>query len=252
MIRWKNQSSSTNEKKKLHERKSLFSIAFLTSTFTVCQYSIQNVLGRCFKFHSGHFGPALFFIALVSNSGSLFLSNSLNSFAHDILEQNLSKEIISSAFFKDLIPSPHGYTYKPEGTMEVPISRIYAGLATNFLLEKGNFRTIVPSTIVGLGSYAVGKYLNSLPTDKAAATQNQRIAIQRIGRRCGCHHCGSRLSRTFIADHMPPTKFVEEWKRKWYNKLFKRKVTLLARNLDESILNISYSKVDTATIVAAV
>jgi hypothetical protein len=75
----------------------------------------------------------------------------------------------------------------------------------------GTFRSISPSSYTSPGSFA----RQCIPAKSTAyATPNERDAIQKIGKKYGCHTCGTRkpFSGTtdgFVADHIPPNAVVE-------------------------------------------
>ena len=220
-----------NEKNLNAEKKSIFSIVSLTASFATCQYGFRVLYGKCFKLHSGKFGPFMLVLALLSNSGSILIANKVNDFFNKLLLNYAPSDNadINSIFFNDiqlplfLTPKQAGLGHSRGSEYDrqiLTISRLYVGIASYLILEGGNMRLSFPSSITALGSFASKRRWNSLPVDKAVATASQRSAIQKLGRRCGCHHCGGRWSKIFIADHMPPTKFVEDMKKKWYNRLF--------------------------------
>jgi len=74
-----------------------------------------------------------------------------------------------------------------------------------FLALGGRFWALSPSGLSTLGAFS--RMGGSLPATLAYATAAERAAIQRLGRKFGCHTCGARLllsSGRFNADHMPP------------------------------------------------
>jgi hypothetical protein len=94
------------------------------------------------------------------------------------------------------------------------------------LLDLNMCQTIFPSSILLTGSYARGRHFKgwanmSVPTNSAKASAKEKVAVTRLGRVFGCHHCGNRQLfgwKGFIADHMPPTKMANEmnevfWRR---------------------------------------
>ena len=87
----------------------------------------------------------------------------------------------------------------------------------------GRFWSISPSSFTNLGSFA----RVSLPATDAYATEAQRSMIETLGRRFGCHTCGSHmfLSKSspvlFHADHMPPRSVAKQINSRWYRKLLR-------------------------------
>lgn len=91
------------------------------------------------------------------------------------------------------------------------------------------FRTVFPSSSITHGAYANTRSMmrSSIVSNSAVASDAQRKRIQALGRRFGCHQCGSRqvfAKKGFIADHMPPTKRAEELSAVWWRKLLNLKV----------------------------
>lgn len=101
------------------------------------------------------------------------------------------------------------------------------------ILERNCLRSTLPSSIISRGAYS--RTVGRVPSTSASATTAQRTAIQRLGRRFGCHHCGRRTSifngqEGFIADHIPPTRFVNKVIETWYGKFY-RKLIPVSQNL---------------------
>lgn len=75
----------------------------------------------------------------------------------------------------------------------------------------GTFRSIAPSSYTTRGSFA----RQCIPAKSTAyATSNERDVIQKIGKKYGCHTCGTRrpfygAADGFVADHIPPNAVVE-------------------------------------------
>jgi hypothetical protein len=101
------------------------------------------------------------------------------------------------------------------------------------LLEQRSFITAAPSSVICLGIFAVPsgplgfllpKPLKGyVPATGPVATEQQRTIIQKLGKKFGCHQCGSRhffTSLSFIADHQPPTKFALEAGQRGWRKMF--------------------------------
>lgn len=77
----------------------------------------------------------------------------------------------------------------------------------SYKILRGRFWSVSPSSYTALGSFAGP----SIPATDAYATTSQRDLVTKLGRRYGCHTCGSReiFRRTgnapaFHADHQPP------------------------------------------------
>ena len=108
------------------------------------------------------------------------------------------------------------------------------GVGLYGILERRSFRTAIPSSIISVGVYAHSpwhwspKMRNVITATGETATSSQRAAVQKLGKLHGCHHCGTKqvfnlmkgFPTNFIADHMPPTKYVNEANRQWHRKAF--------------------------------
>jgi hypothetical protein len=100
------------------------------------------------------------------------------------------------------------------------------------LLERHGFQTVFPSSVITIGAYAKRKYFpqwarGSVISTSPTATAAQRVAVNRLGRAHGCHQCGSHQMiglKTFIADHMPPTKMANEMNQVFWRRWFGLKV----------------------------
>jgi hypothetical protein len=96
------------------------------------------------------------------------------------------------------------------------------------LLERHAFQTVFPSSVITIGAYAKRKYFplwarGSVVSTSPTATAPQRYQVNKIGRVHGCHHCGDRQLfgwKTFIADHMPPTKMANEMNQVFWRRWF--------------------------------
>ena len=98
------------------------------------------------------------------------------------------------------------------------------------IIEHRMFRTMLPSSVLTIGVFAnpsLSKFI-SIHASSDVATQSERLKVQSLGKKFGCHHCGSRqiFSRgSFIADHMPPTKHAKEMNAAWWRRFLGLKVT---------------------------
>jgi hypothetical protein len=93
------------------------------------------------------------------------------------------------------------------------------GLLT-FKLLGGRFWAIAPSSITNLGSFTRW----SIPCTEQYATKPQRALLERMGRRWGCHTCGSRMlgsknSFRFVGDHMPPKSVAAQLNNTWWRRV---------------------------------
>lgn len=109
--------------------------------------------------------------------------------------------------------------------------RIAALALITFKVLGGRFWSMPPSSYTNLGSFA--RVTHSIPAKMDYATSAQRKVIESVGRRWGCHTCGSRMifSRTrpaanggasvvkFHADHMPPKSVAHAMNSRWWRRL---------------------------------
>ena len=114
--------------------------------------------------------------------------------------------------------------------------RIAALALITFKVLGGRFWSIPPSSYTNLGSFA--RVTHSIPAKMDYATSAQRKVIESVGRKWGCHTCGSRMifSRTrpsangaasmvkFHADHMPPKSVARALNARWWRKLLRIQV----------------------------
>lgn len=80
-----------------------------------------------------------------------------------------------------------------------------------FKMLGGRLRSVSPSHIWHPGAFA----RQSVPAAGAAyATPSQKSKVVEIGKRFGCHHCGTRRGvGSWVADHMPPNARVARWRQ---------------------------------------
>ena len=117
------------------------------------------------------------------------------------------------------------------------IQIVFLGLLS-FQVFGGRYWTISPSSYTHLGSFARIPFSLPASVDKYA-TPSQRLAIEKLGRRYGCHTCGARkivssistnvqnkipLSQSssnvqFHADHMPPNAIVKQYNQRLWRKI---------------------------------
>ena len=102
-----------------------------------------------------------------------------------------------------------------------------------FKVLGGRFWAIAPSSYTHLGSFARPRL--SLPAGESYASTAKRAALDKLGRRVGCHTCGSRSAgkawfwerkgpATFVGDHMPPRSVAEQINKQLHRRLFNWKV----------------------------
>lgn len=107
------------------------------------------------------------------------------------------------------------------------------GILTYKTLFRSNFISLSPSSYTARGSFArkgIPIIASSSTSSFNYATQSQRNALEKIGRRFGCHTCGSRLLRDnskkiiFHGDHIPPVSVAKQINSLWYNRIIGRTV----------------------------
>ena len=77
-----------------------------------------------------------------------------------------------------------------------------------FRVLGGRFSSVLPSDVRFPGGAAFKA--GSLPASgRNYAGDGARAEIHALGRRFGCHSCGSRMSRRYNADHQPPNKYAK-------------------------------------------
>lgn len=90
----------------------------------------------------------------------------------------------------------------------------------------GRFWAISPSSYTHLGSFARW----SIPCTENYANAKQRVMIEKMGRKWGCHTCGSHMyfssattasgkTYSFVGDHMPPKSVAKHMNDMWLRKV---------------------------------
>jgi len=201
------------------------SATVLTSTFYVLQLASQALL-KTLRFHGGLTPLITLPVGLAVTANSLLASQCIES---EICR--LSNNYGVSGGLPSRLPSPRSVlnNMKRNYSNKDHIRRLFIGLGIFAVLEQGLFRTAFPSSVIvpGVFSNAHNRFHRSVLSTSEVATESQRLKIQNLGRMFGCHHCGSRQlfsRKSFIADHMPPTKMAKALEKKWWRKLFKLKV----------------------------
>jgi hypothetical protein len=114
------------------------------------------------------------------------------------------------------------------------------GLLTYKTVFRSNFMSLSPSSYTARGSFArrgipiITATSSSPPRSSSIlsssfnyATKSQRDTLDKIGRRFGCHTCGSRLlfnklpntkKIIFHGDHIPPVSVAKQINNRWYNR----------------------------------
>ena len=149
-----------------------------------------------------------------------------------------TSHFLCSAFGPSVNTMIHGKSPTSPDVPPLPVL-IKSSIFTSFCfaaIGRSFFRTALPSSIISKGAFA--RNSASVLATSDIATFTQRAIIQRLGVKHGCHQCGDKqilrqLYRTglekapkalqhlagakgFIADHMPPTLFVNKAMKSWW------------------------------------
>ena len=195
------------------------------SVFWISLVALQRIVG-CFRIHAGLPLPMTALCGLGIITTGNYLTSTCVPKVHQFLEGKCT--------FTDIITTPASFhlTISKADLIRSSVCNTLCFAA----LERSFFRTLLPSSIISVGAYA--RKSASLPATGDIATSTQRMAMQRFGVLNGCHQCGSRqllrqmyretINKTpkfvqnvagtkgFIADHMPPTLFMDTiLKSKW-------------------------------------
>jgi hypothetical protein len=194
-------SLTANEKARL--KSTTGAAAFLTSSFIALQIIFQRTAGLV-GLHAARPLPLVASVGLCATAASLYACNYAERKIQPLLSGAKSRPTIDP-WDKDIL------------------RRTCIGVAAYIALDGVLFRSAFPSSSIALGAYAHTRRTlrGSVASASATASSAQRLSIQQLGRRFGCHQCGSRQifpKMKFIADHMPPTKYVEEQGAKWWRK----------------------------------
>ena len=221
-------SPSVLLKNKRHQQ-TLQSVGVLTCSFYLLTNAFQRVAG-VMSLHSGK--PFLLTAAtgFISTTASCILAR---DFHDTIVLPKLTGTKTSTSFVFSLKTTSR---QKDEDMVQNAL----VGVSLFSLFERRNFLTALPSSVITLGAFAQRNMLvtrlgrGSVLSTDVAATEKQRRAIQTIGKRFGCHQCGSRQLftsfgnigiSTFIADHQPPTKMAKLMSDKWWRRTLRWPVT---------------------------
>jgi hypothetical protein len=201
-------------KKQLHELNKmelispikLLRMGIITLSFFTITNSFQRLAGS-FSIHSGRPFILTRVVGAVSTAASCLLSVELQ----ELLVSSLEDDKLVSIRKKEAI------------------DRVIPNLLAYYSLERRSYLTAIPSSVIAVGVHAQQNFYavrgSVVSTDKIA-TANQRKLVQLMGKKFGCHQCGRKYwNKAFIADHMPPTHFVNEMNKVWWRKLLEKKVS---------------------------
>jgi hypothetical protein len=212
-------------------------LAFSTTLF----YSLSIVSQRLFGLVSLHGGRPR---ALISISGACATAFGLGA-THTATELMISEAYFSSSkYHKSASASLSSSSYSssgwfgsywlfgggsPKADLRDLRAKTLESMTLFILIEHKMFRTMLPSSVIKIGVFAntsLSEY-RSVPSSSERATQSERNKIQVLGKKYGCHHCGSKMIFSpgpFICDHMPPTKQAEKMNKAWWRRLLGMKV----------------------------
>ena len=205
--------------------------AVLTTLFWSASTVAQRISGLLVGMHSGRPYPLTVAWGVMSTACSLLAAQQgtmvLLPRLHDLATMDSirgwSPDGGSSSWRKRISGSE-----LPQMSRQEAIFQTMLGCLSYGLLERRNFRTTIPSSVITTGVYAHtplhwrwSRMRDIVIASSEVATGAERARMQVLGKLHGCHHCGSRqlLSRSrFIADHMPPTLVVaamnaKRWRR---------------------------------------
>ena len=127
------------------------------------------------------------------------------------LSVTLSSLLASSAVIKSyslsgllLSPSANERSSSPT-VVSLRVKDLLVSTGISVLLYRGlggRFSSAVPSHLFAPGAFAA-QWIPARST--GYANESQRHLVQQLGRRYGCHTCGTRNTSKFIADHQPPS-----------------------------------------------
>jgi hypothetical protein len=193
-------------------------------TITTSFWTLQNSLQRFFGAVGLHGRMPLFLNLFFGITGTSFAITT-SHIVKDKINKKISRNKSTIHFFEKY----DSYKTKNELKKE-NIRSILFGLSLFIIIERNSFRTVFPSSSISLGvlSKLGSKFQRSIISTSIVATESQRKTIQSLGKKFGCHQCGSRQlfsGKQFIADHMPPTKFVQIENLKTWRKFFNLQVS---------------------------
>ena len=196
--------------------------AVLTTMFWSASSFVQRFSGLVFGMHSGRSYPLTVAWSVLSTTCSLLAAQH----GTNVLLPHLPN-LDTNQYHNSLWHKATSWSFPASASSErrETIYQTVIGFISYGLLERRNFRTAIPSSVIATGVYAHtplhwrwSRMREVVVASSDVATTAERARIQALGRLHGCHHCGSRQlfsfsssrgllpSRSrFIADHMPPT-----------------------------------------------
>ena len=205
------------------DKANLLSATVLTSAFYASNMIMQRCVGAM-KLHGGRHGFITSIVGCMLTVSSLLVANEAEKYARKkSSEHGIFQAPSRGKLWGFDLPSIFN---EENHNLKSTTRQLLVGLGVFVLLEQGLFRTALPPSVITPGVFANSMNMarRSVIATSAIATESQRQKIQLLGKRFGCHQCGSRqlFSKSgFIADHMPPTKLALEMSQAWWRKLLK-------------------------------
>lgn len=189
-----------------------------TATFATT-LSLSTFLQLKFRISTGTLAPVPSLIGFATVGAASLMSHVVSMKSYQMSTQNWKSGFVKEKFLCFPLQIDLSNRKDIEHLFRVCFigAIVYKGLG-------GRFWSISPSSLTTLGSFA--RTFQSLPATFKYASPSERIKIEQLGRKVGCHTCGSRkiFSRgkngiKFIADHMPPQAVVKQMNAAWHRRL---------------------------------
>mmetsp|Transcript_11985 Transcript_11985/g.28429 ORF Transcript_11985/g.28429 Transcript_11985/m.28429 type:complete len:361 (+) Transcript_11985:149-1231(+) len=146
----------------------------------------------------------------------------------EYIKKNLNNQISNAA--EGVVESSSSFLRRrKKQNLKLPVHEIRVCLVGLLAFKSlgGRFWAISPSSFTHLGSFARW----SIPCTENYANPKQRVMIEKMGRKWGCHTCGSHMyflsaksastgkSYRFVGDHMPPKSVAKHMNDTWLRKI---------------------------------
>ena len=122
---------------------------------------------------------------------------------------SLSASLIYQRFHSSLVEKKHNrsaiklrYSFSSND-----LGFYVAAAGITFKLIGGRFKSVLPSSF-----YRQGAFAHSFIPAKGQqyATTKEKLILNSIGRKHGCHTCGNRRSKYYVGDHIPPNSLQKQ------------------------------------------
>ena len=97
----------------------------------------------------------------------------------------------------------------PEKKLSLTYRHLFVSTGSGVVLFRalgGRFRSVLPSNLMRPGVFAT-EWIPAL-REAEHASPGEREIIQALGKKNGCHTCGTRTVEKFVADHQPPSRLL--------------------------------------------